>query len=183
MLAGNISGMPDPSRRIPPPADNVLESWLPVPGFEDGYAISDQGRLWSRRWARCLTQKSNAAGHWQQSLSPGKTPRLVHRIVLEAFVGPCPEGMEALHENDDPGDNRLANLTWGTRSDNQHDRVRNGIHHMARRTACVNGHNYVSGSWAPGPGNSRNCRVCCREKMRRRRAAKRRELAGLPPAS
>jgi hypothetical protein len=38
---------------------------------------------------------------------------------LLTFVGPCPDGQEALHLNDDPMDNRRDNLEWGTRSKNQ----------------------------------------------------------------
>lgn len=43
--------------------------------------------------------------------SKAKTYR-VHRLVLLAFVGPCPEGMEASHLNGDSSDNRLKNLAW-----------------------------------------------------------------------
>jgi hypothetical protein len=45
------------------------------------------------------------------------------RMILEAFVGPCPEGMEACHFPDrDPGNNRLENLRWDTRKNNFVDR-------------------------------------------------------------
>jgi len=44
--------------------------------------------------------------------------RLVHQLVLEAFKGPCPPGMECLHKNHTPGDNKLSNLKYGTRSEN-----------------------------------------------------------------
>jgi hypothetical protein len=50
----------------------------------------------------------------------------VHRLVLEAFVGPCPDGMEARHLSGDPADNRLENLEWGTRADNRADIDRHG---------------------------------------------------------
>lgn len=53
---------------------------------------------------------------------------LVHRLILEAFVGSCPEGMEACHWNDDPTDNRLENLRWDTHRANGADMVRNGHH-------------------------------------------------------
>jgi len=43
---------------------------------------------------------------------------LVHRLVLEAFVGPAPEGMEANHINGQPFDNRLCNLEWITHKEN-----------------------------------------------------------------
>jgi hypothetical protein len=48
----------------------------------------------------------------------GRTlPMAVHRKVLEAFVGPAPKGLFALHRNRKRTDNRLSNLYWGTRSD------------------------------------------------------------------
>ena len=46
----------------------------------------------------------------------------VHRLVLELFVGPCPDGMEACHNNGISSDNRVENLRWGTRKENQNDR-------------------------------------------------------------
>jgi hypothetical protein len=52
---------------------------------------------------------------------------LVHRLVLEAFIGPAPEGCEACHfPNKSRSDNRLSNLRWDTREHNQHDRVKHG---------------------------------------------------------
>lgn len=53
----------------------------------------------------------------------GRKDRYIHRLVLEAFVGPCPEGMEARHINGDHQDNRLENLCWGTKEENMKDRV------------------------------------------------------------
>jgi hypothetical protein len=49
----------------------------------------------------------------------------VHHVVLETFVGPRPEGMYALHHDDDPANCTLANLYWGTLKDNIADRNRN----------------------------------------------------------
>lgn len=52
----------------------------------------------------------------------GKTrrhsPRQVHRLVLEAFRGPCPPNMEALHLDDTPTHNSIDNLHWNTRKAN-----------------------------------------------------------------
>jgi hypothetical protein len=45
----------------------------------------------------------------------------VHRLVLVAFVGPCPEGHEACHNNGIRHDNRLENLRWGTPAENRED--------------------------------------------------------------
>ena len=63
--------------------------------------------------------------------------RRVHRLVLEAFVGPCPEGLEACHSNGDPTDNRLENLRWGTHEDNHQDRVKHGTLNQGERAGGV----------------------------------------------
>lgn len=47
-----------------------------------------------------------------------KRKHLVHRLVLETFVGPCPEGYEASHEDGDPSNNHIENLMWRPKSDN-----------------------------------------------------------------
>jgi hypothetical protein len=47
-------------------------------------------------------------------------------LVLETFVGPCPEGMQCAHLNGDPSDNRLVNLAWVTPTENQWHRVVHG---------------------------------------------------------
>jgi hypothetical protein len=52
----------------------------------------------------------------------------VHRLVLEAFVGPCPPGMEGCHNNGDTFDNRLENLRWDTRVANHGDKRSHGTH-------------------------------------------------------
>ena len=54
------------------------------------------------------------------------TCRYVHRLVLEAFVGPCPPGLECLHRDHDTANNRLRNLRWGTRTENIEDKVKAG---------------------------------------------------------
>jgi hypothetical protein len=52
--------------------------------------------------------------------------RAVHRLVLEAFVGPCPPGYQCCHWNGEAGDNRLENLRWGTPQDIADDTLRHG---------------------------------------------------------
>jgi hypothetical protein len=43
--------------------------------------------------------------------------------VLEAFVGPRPDGpnIVGLHDDDDPSNNAISNLSWGTQSKNLQD--------------------------------------------------------------
>lgn len=119
---------------------DTKERWQPIPGFEGHYDVSDMGRVRSHSrlsQGRDLRQHITAGYHrvslcaWD--LGRQKKAHLVHRLVLTAFVGPCPEGMEALHINGNSSDNRLCNLRWGTRAENVADQVAHG----ARRKAMA----------------------------------------------
>lgn len=55
-----------------------------------------------------------------------RVPVKIHRLVLQAFVGPCPDGMECRHLNGDSVDNRIENLAWGTKKENIADIRRHG---------------------------------------------------------
>ena len=115
-------------------------AWREIPGWEGWYEISDTGQVRSMdrrvpdRWGtdrfyhsrpKKLTIDPN--GRPRVKLNrPGKHDlRFVHHLVLEAFVGPCPDGQECRHLNDVKTDNRLENLAWGTREENCKDLVRN----------------------------------------------------------
>jgi hypothetical protein len=50
----------------------------------------------------------------------------LHRLVLLAFVGPPPPGMECRHLDGNPLNNCLENLEWGTPLENHADQVRHG---------------------------------------------------------
>jgi hypothetical protein len=45
---------------------------------------------------------------------------------MEAFVGPCPEGMVCCHNDGDPSNNRLENLRFDTHKANCDDKLRHG---------------------------------------------------------
>lgn len=57
----------------------------------------------------------------------------VHRLVLEAFVGPRPPGQVARHLNGRSRDNRLSNLCWGTQAENAADSVDHGTFSQGER--------------------------------------------------
>jgi len=98
---------------------------------------------------------------------PDRAHKLVHRLVLEAFAGPCPDGMEACHGDGDPTNNRRLNLRWDTRSSNQLDTVRHGRHTNANRTHCVNGHAFTTENTYiyRNDATHRMCRTCHRERQ------------------
>ena len=52
--------------------------------------------------------------------------RLIHQMVLEAFVGKCPDEMECRHYDGNSTNNRLENLSWGTHEQNEGDKKRHG---------------------------------------------------------
>jgi hypothetical protein len=56
----------------------------------------------------------------------GTRTQVVHKLSLEAFVGPCPIGMERCHKDGDPTNNRIGNLYYGTHIQNMADRDRHG---------------------------------------------------------
>jgi hypothetical protein len=50
----------------------------------------------------------------------------VHTLVTGAFLGPCPEGHEVAHIDNDPANNAASNLRWATALDAAADRARRG---------------------------------------------------------
>lgn len=71
---------------------------------------------------------------------PEVTGHAVHRLVAAAFLGPCPAGQEVMHKDDNPGNARLDNLSYGTHLENVRDAVAKGRiidgeeHHFAQIT-------------------------------------------------
>jgi hypothetical protein len=166
-----------------------MEQWRPIPGWEGLYSVSDQGRVRSERRTvtrtdgirrvcpeKILKSINSSDGRLHVSLCdrPKRVvTKRIHQLVLLAFVGPCPEGMEVLHWDDNSANNRLSNLRYGTRSENQFDSVRNGRHPWARRTHCPRQHPYDDTNTVINSKGRRECRTCERERGKAKRAAKR----------
>lgn len=55
------------------------------------------------------------------------------RLILLAFIGPCPDGMECCHEDGDETNDRLDNLRWGSRESNCEDKRRHGTLPLGER--------------------------------------------------
>lgn len=160
----------------------MTEIWLPIPGFEQ-YSVSDRGRVRSEPRdhidirggkrhcdGRVLSQHPNSQGYPHVNLHPRgrwrETTRYkVHRLVLSAFVGPCPEGMEVLHYDDDPSNNRLENLRYGTRTENIYDAFRNGNRKL--KTHCSRGGHELTPDNVYQYGNQRCCKTCQKDTSRR----------------
>lgn len=118
-----------------------------ISGFP-GYRVGSDGTVWTAwerfypkgvgrvgvqyligsSWVEMKQNKMGKYGYLDVQLSNGvkSVHFLVHRIVLESFFGPRPEGMECAHEDGNPGNNDIGNLSWKTKKANQADRVRHG---------------------------------------------------------
>lgn len=114
-------------REIYDPEDDL---WLPT-GY-DGYFVSDSGHVWGpgRNGRGCLMHPTpgNRYGHLEVSIKINgrRIHEYVHRLVAEAFI-PNPHNYPLVrHLNDDPTDNRVENLAWGTQSDNMQDAIEHG---------------------------------------------------------
>ena len=112
------------------------EKWKAIPGYEGWYEVSDRGRVRAlerttrhgrKRKRHVLKAVPQGGSYLRVDLSRDnrQRTRLVHQLVLEAFVGPA-NGMQVRHLNGKRQDNRLENLCWGTISENALDRSKHG---------------------------------------------------------
>lgn len=109
------------------------EEWRPVPNLP-GYEASSLGRVRSQfKVLHQSTLKKTGHKFVCPSINGKQAPYGVHRMVCEAFNGPCPEGQECRHDDGDPANNVPSNLLWGTRLENQRDRVRHGTTNSGER--------------------------------------------------
>ena len=116
-----------------------MEEWRDIEGFPF-YQVSDLGRVRSFRPKTSSSSprtvpiilKQQGKGKYRH-VSLGRCTARVHRLVLAAFVGPCPEGEEACHRNGDSSDNRSDNLRWDTRRSNHRDQYKHGTRIMGEK--------------------------------------------------
>lgn len=157
------------------PTHTPPEEWRPVIGYEGAYEVSNHGRVRSldriittkagvrkRTKGRLLKPGLQRRGHL--SVIVGGDAKRVHRLVLEAFVGPAPKGHECCHSDGNPANNHLSNLRWGSQSENTYDRVRHGTHNNAAKTHCPRGHDLVAPNLIPHKLKLgyRGCLACAR---------------------
>lgn len=175
----------------------MSETWLPLVGFEQFYAISDQGNVWQypmdcvdrrgraykRRGGPVALRDATGQGHLNFTATGGGKFRTVsvHRAMLETFIGPPPADGQywiASHINENAGDNWLENLEWDTQSNNikkRHANPRNVRSHKrigrGTETHCARGHDRATNTYT-SPRGQKHCRACNldnQKKHRRRR--------------
>jgi hypothetical protein len=105
-----------------------------IPGYGGRYAISGLGHVYSRNYngtGQLREMKpTNCKGYRRVCLQDGaeKKHRFVHRLMLEAFVGPS--ALQVNHKNGKKHDNRLMNLEYVTASENRAHSFRIGNESM-----------------------------------------------------
>lgn len=117
--------------------NSVQYKSLEFMGFP-AYRVGNDGSVWSLYCKAGSDGHASVVGTTWKRLHPGgkgysvaclfskgvRHYEKVCRLVLMAFVGPCPEGMEACHFPDnDKRNDKLSNLQWGTRKENNQHRV------------------------------------------------------------
>jgi hypothetical protein len=146
-----------------------IEQWLPVVGHEGLYDVSNMGQIYSRISQKILKPEFNpTTGKLYVTLTNPRRHIFIHTLVLEAFVGSCPDGMQCCHYNDIGTDNRLENLRWDTPSANNIDAVRNGLNWEIKKTHCPKKHEYTIENTKVHKGK-RYCRKCYDEMNKGRR--------------
>lgn len=114
----------------------MIETWksAPVAEVADAYEISSLGRL-----RRVTGGKGTRAGYilkpkstgqylgWALTANGYRKVHYAHHLVALAFIGPRPPGAEINHRNLDKHDNRLENLEYVTRGENQLHAISHGV--------------------------------------------------------
>ena len=123
----------------------MQELWLPVPGWERFYRVSNHGNAESlgrmtdrkspsgvpyQRWIdgrRLKLSRNNVGYYWVHLSDDGrkKSVKIAH-LVMAAFVGPRPEGLQVAHLDGNKANNRLDNLQYKTPAANALDRITHG---------------------------------------------------------
>lgn len=126
------------------------EEWKVIDGFDNYYDVSTCGsvRSWRRgRYGRSETPRNlrpgqKASGHWLVCLMRDgeSTPRTVHSLVAQTFLGPRPDRMEVCHNDGNPSNNHLSNLRYDTHKANAQDMVS----HSRSPKGVRNGQNVLS---------------------------------------
>lgn len=112
-----------------------MEIWKDIYKYEGLYQVSNYGKIKSfpRKYQtkiRTLKPYKDKGGYLQVNLCKNNTTKThkVHRLVLETFIGICPQGMEGCHNDGNPSNNFIKNLRWDTRKNNVKDAIKHNTH-------------------------------------------------------
>jgi NUMOD4 motif/HNH endonuclease len=126
------------------------ETWMPVISWKGFYEVSDLGRVRSldrevlrqgswyrgpqimRTKGKILAPSFDTFGYPMVKLKLKAEGRVelhrIHSLVMEAFVGPRPEGLVVAHNDGVPANPHLKNLRYDTPAGNVADKKQHGTH-------------------------------------------------------
>jgi len=113
-----------------------MEQWVNVVGFESIYEVSNHGNIRSVKSGQLkkITEDKKTNRPFLNLWKNNKqTVVRVHKLVLEAFVGKCPEGLECCHNDGNSFNNHIDNLRWDTHKSNIHDRIKHNTSNRGER--------------------------------------------------
>ena len=137
--------------------------WKQVKNF-DHYLVNELGEIYSHYSQRLIKPWDNTKGSMQITLTKNCKAHslLLGRIVLEAFVGDRPEGMECCHNDGNYKDCSVLNLRWGTKSSNMQDKIKHGNNWQLNKTHDKYGHEYNKLNTIIRKRGDRECKACTR---------------------
>ena len=122
----------------------MKEQWRDVVGYSGYYEVSNLGRV--RSVDRIITSTGRSSqtlkgrilktylrgtyGYASVNMSKDGVVQClyVHRLVAEAFIGPCPQNYQVRHGSKGKNNNSVTNLCYGTPSEDGLDKRRDGTH-------------------------------------------------------
>lgn len=112
------------------------EVWKDIEGYEGLYQVSNLGRVKRVTTGRILKGGKDKDGYLQVTLCKDstKSTKKIHRLVAQAFVSNSENKPEINHIDEDKANNRVNNLEWSTRKENNN----HGTHNeRMRRTQSI----------------------------------------------
>lgn len=153
--------------------------------MREHFLIGDKSA--SDRFDALFDREENGCWNWNgantrgygcfHSIIEGKRRTLkAHRVsYVFANCQPIPEGMEVLHQCDNPSCVNPAHLSVGTKSDNMRDAAAKGricTVGKSRTTHCPQGHALSDGNVYVRPNGHRRCRECTLSQQRKKYSIK-----------
>lgn len=109
-----------------------------------GYKFGSDGSIWScntrqglreDKW-KPLVGSVDKDGYRQLIICANQTrySKKFHSLILEAFVGPRPNGMVACHNDGNVLNNSIDNLRWDTQYNNLQDKKKHGTYQIGDKS-------------------------------------------------
>ena len=97
-----------------------METYKNIEGY-DNYEISDLGNVRNRKSGRILKYSTGTIGYYYVGIYKNGNMKnaFIHRLIAETFISNPLNKPEVDHIDRNPLNNRISNLRWATKSENQ----------------------------------------------------------------